>query len=106
MKKICVVLLSSALIIALLCQPAFALLYTRSSTKWVLGNSFGGSKAFLTSNDTIITSYDEWCDFYPEICDAVADGYYSVVDSETSLDKGTQRKTTENELPSLTQCTA
>ena len=24
----------------------------------------------------------------------------------TSLDKGTQRKTTENELPSLTQCTA
>lgn len=28
------------------------------------------------------------------------------MDSETSLDKGTQRKTTENELPSLTQCTA
>lgn len=27
-------------------------------------------------------------------------------DLETSLDKGTQRKTTENELPSLTQCTA
>lgn len=27
-------------------------------------------------------------------------------DMETSLDKGTQRKTTENELPSLTQCTA
>ena len=25
---------------------------------------------------------------------------------KTSLDKGTQRKTTENELPSLTQCTA
>ena len=25
---------------------------------------------------------------------------------ETSLDKGTQRKTSENELPSLTQCTA
>ena len=29
-----------------------------------------------------------------------------IVLSETSLDKGTQRKTTENELPSLTQCTA
>lgn len=29
--------------------------------------------------------------------------YYN---SQTSLDKGTQRKTTENELPSLTQCTA
>ena len=28
------------------------------------------------------------------------------VSRETSLDKGTQRKTTENELPSLTQCTA
>lgn len=27
-------------------------------------------------------------------------------DLQTSLDKGTQRKTTENELPSLTQCTA
>lgn len=81
MKKICVVLLSSALIIALLCQPAFALLYTRSSTKWVLANSFGSSNAFRTSNDTVITSYDEWCDFYPEICDAVADGYYSGVDS-------------------------
>ena len=27
-------------------------------------------------------------------------------DIKTSLDKGTQRKTTENELPSLTQCTA
>ena len=27
-------------------------------------------------------------------------------ETETSLDKGTQRKTTENELPSLTQCTA
>ena len=31
---------------------------------------------------------------------------FSVYDIETSLDKGTQRKTTENELPSLTQCTA
>ena len=81
MKKICVVLLSSALIIALLCQPAFALLYTRSSTEWVLANSFGSSNAFRTSNDTVISSYDEWCDFYPEICDAVADGYYSGVDS-------------------------
>ena len=28
------------------------------------------------------------------------------VNWKTSLDKGTQRKTTENELPSLTQCTA
>lgn len=27
-------------------------------------------------------------------------------ENQTSLDKGTQRKTTENELPILTQCTA
>ena len=33
-----------------------------------------------------------------------SDGIYPA--SKTSLDKGTQRKTTENELPSLTQCTA
>lgn len=31
---------------------------------------------------------------------------YSYPTKQTSLDKGTQRKTTENELPSLTQCTA
>ena len=31
---------------------------------------------------------------------------YADTMTETSLDKGTQRKTTENELPSLTQCTA
>ena len=33
------------------------------------------------------------------------DAYFALL-METSLDKGTQRKTTENELPSLTQCTA
>lgn len=33
-------------------------------------------------------------------------GFMYHVAKETSLDKGTQRKTTENELPSLTQCTA
>lgn len=38
----------------------------------------------------------------------VGEYYLNIVNpaSETSLDKGTQRKTTENELPSLTQCTA
>ena len=34
------------------------------------------------------------------------DFVYHYTSKETSLDKGTQRKTTENELPSLTQCTA
>ena len=36
----------------------------------------------------------------------VLEGVTWNVETETSLDKGTQRKTTENELPSLTQCTA
>lgn len=35
-----------------------------------------------------------------------ASKYFTYLPTETSLDKGTQRKTTENELPSLTQCTA
>lgn len=34
------------------------------------------------------------------------DGDIMYAPFQTSLDKGTQRKTTENELPSLTQCTA
>lgn len=41
--------------------------------------------------------------------DRVGFVHQSILDyfmSQTSLDKGTQRKTTENELPSLTQCTA
>lgn len=47
---------------------------------------------------TILESYDD--SNYPE-------AFVSEYDiMETSLDKGTQRKTTENELPSLTQCTA
>ena len=46
-------------------------------------------------------------DLKNEICQSF-EKYISEFDtvSETSLDKGTQRKTTENELPSLTQCTA
>ena len=32
--------------------------------------------------------------------------FHKYAENQTSLDKGTQRKTTENELPSLTQCTA
>lgn len=34
------------------------------------------------------------------------DSFFGNLKCKTSLDKGTQRKTTENELPSLTQCTA
>lgn len=39
-----------------------------------------------------------------DLKDAIS--FYDNQKMETSLDKGTQRKTTENELPSLTQCTA
>ena len=42
--------------------------------------------------------------FYAAMCRCNQSLLYVV--RETSLDKGTQRKTTENELPSLTQCTA
>ncbi len=41
---------------------------------------------------------------FPFETDNEAERYKAV--TQTSLDKGTQRKTTENELPSLTQCTA
>lgn len=43
--------------------------------------------------------------YLSEIDEVIASGRYKD-NWETSLDKGTQRKTTENELPSLTQCTA
>lgn len=43
-------------------------------------------------------------DLKPGLTILVDGEIYTVL--ETSLDKGTQRKTTENELPSLTQCTA
>ena len=48
-------------------------------------------KPFLTYEQQLVKLRDEKC---------------IVIENETSLDKGTQRKTTENELPSLTQCTA
>ena len=49
-------------------------------------------------------TYEEWFDgsFTKTICGAKNRNQLL----KTSLDKGTQRKTTENELPSLTQCTA
>ena len=53
----------------------------------------------LTDDPTVCKAVDDiLLDFFSE------DDPYTL--SETSLDKGTQRKTTENELPSLTQCTA
>jgi len=42
--------------------------------------------------------------YYPDF--TALDFLLYVATLKTSLDKGTQRKTTENELPSLTQCTA
>ena len=53
-------------------------------------------------NEKIITE-DDLNQFSSELQDAVKQLQERM---ETSLDKGTQRKTTENELPSLTQCTA
>ena len=61
-----------------------------------------------------VTNFYYWCasrmltldrTYAKEILNSIG-ASQSVTDRETSLDKGTQRKTTENELPSLTQCTA
>ena len=54
----------------------------------------------ITQKDKLIPEYLLMWLIRPEF------GRYVYWASETSLDKGTQRKTTENELPSLTQCTA
>lgn len=47
-----------------------------------------------------------WCGLIGRIGGHIGLESKIVTSLETSLDKGTQRKTTENELPSLTQCTA
>ena len=75
MKRIISLVLSVSIIV-LLCQTAFALIYTRSDTRWIAASSFS-KESYLSSADTVITSYDEWCAFYPEICNAISDGYYS-----------------------------
>ena len=53
----------------------------------------------------VIDTETSWQDKVISIGVVIAQKNYHIV-AETSLDKGTQRKTTENELPSLTQCTA
>ena len=58
---------------------------------------WGISKMFdLFDKEDFCVVFDYKCDIEIHFNDSI----------ETSLDKGTQRKTTENELPSLTQCTA
>ena len=66
-----------------------------------LGIRGGFVNSFLNS---YFNSYDELINHILELGLAKLD--ISTSASKTSLDKGTQRKTTENELPSLTQCTA
>ena len=77
---------------------------SRSSTGkanygYVYAKSYREVKAKLISQSSC-TSNSVTVD--PEI----SSDQFEQVAMETSLDKGTQRKTTENELPSLTQCTA
>lgn len=52
----------------------------------------------------LLVDGDPQCNLTSLLLGEYFDEYYT--NSQTSLDKGTQRKTTENELPSLTQCTA
>lgn len=56
-----------------------------------------------------IHGVEESINFHRRVLDALKNRDVATclnLQNETSLDKGTQRKTTENELPSLTQCTA
>ena len=55
--------------------------------------------------DTLAELRGKWGAQVPALLDERFDAV-GVQYMKTSLDKGTQRKTTENELPSLTQCTA
>ena len=76
-------------------KEAEALAFLQKSVATMVGHIEGLRCAEINTN-TAGGEYD--LVFYSELRDADA--------LQTSLDKGTQRKTTENELPSLTQCTA
>ena len=76
MKKACLTLVLSIIIFAFSFVSAYALVYTRTDTQWIAASEFGkSSDAFTTINDTCISDYSEWSDFYSEICDAVGAGY-------------------------------
>lgn len=78
MKKACLTLVLSIIIFAFSFVSAYALVYTRTDTQWIAASEFGkSSDAFTTINDTCISDYSEWSDFYSEICDAVEAGYYT-----------------------------
>ena len=62
-----------------------------------LGISISKKCALTSKNLALLGALDDFYALYFKIFDELM---------QTSLDKGTQRKTTENELPSLTQCTA
>lgn len=84
---------------------------TLGNTVTLIGENNCGKSNFLRalsipllSDDSGNSKHLSWHDINREAKEA----YYTFLseNKETSLDKGTQRKTTENELPSLTQCTA
>ena len=64
-------------------------------------------KVYVLNVYNTMTGQYELIQVTKEVFQAYRRTKWNIEDStETSLDKGTQRKTTENELPSLTQCTA
>ena len=70
------------------------IIISRSSSKMAVFSEFDSSSFFLfLSSFWLFVAHEDESAFFDFV-------------RETSLDKGTQRKTTENELPSLTQCTA
>ena len=85
---------------------------------YLIGGAYGGKwrpnpnkpqdQRFLGKPGEIKTTYKNGYRVDTKIGEdgrAVTERHYTD-HKQTSLDKGTQRKTTENELPSLTQCTA
>ena len=105
MKKLLALLLALAVSFSL-AIPAFAANTALDGIEYdgftVLSNcSDDELLAFLRENDIAIP--DGLADSQEHLLELVR---YFIAEIETSLDKGTQRKTTENELPSLTQCTA
>lgn len=68
--------------------------YISKKERWV-SNGYGGK---------VKKTYYKYPRRYRPRKNSIVGFLYALM--KTSLDKGTQRKTTENELPSLTQCTA
>lgn len=102
-KIICAVVTAISAIVA--GGSAFQLYNVQNISQTVNGNVIqilGETGSYVSAGTDLTDSTDELISAYRKVLDE--NSQYQA--NQTSLDKGTQRKTTENELPSLTQCTA